>query len=131
MIQFPEQKEGKEPSRNRPCPCGSGKKYKNCCLPKKEFLKNRVDLTMMLQLLYCLIKGLKATKDKTGGPGAKEYSILITKRTLEALPPDWQEQLNIQPVMINNLPTYKVSIKEEKKSVILTPDNRIRMPNDN
>ena len=21
-------------SRNDPCPCGSGKKYKNCCLPK-------------------------------------------------------------------------------------------------
>lgn len=24
--------------RNDPCPCGSGKKYKNCCLPKKEEL---------------------------------------------------------------------------------------------
>lgn len=22
------------PSRNAPCPCGSGRKYKNCCLPK-------------------------------------------------------------------------------------------------
>jgi hypothetical protein len=22
--------------RNAPCPCGSGKKYKKCCLPKKE-----------------------------------------------------------------------------------------------
>lgn len=22
--------------RNDPCPCGSGKKYKNCCLPKDE-----------------------------------------------------------------------------------------------
>lgn len=25
----------KEPQRNDPCPCGSGKKYKNCCLLKK------------------------------------------------------------------------------------------------
>lgn len=25
-----------EPGRNYPCPCGSGKKYKKCCLPKKE-----------------------------------------------------------------------------------------------
>ena len=23
-----------EPSRNDPCPCGSGKKYKQCCLKK-------------------------------------------------------------------------------------------------
>jgi tetratricopeptide (TPR) repeat protein len=23
-------------SRNAPCPCGSGKKYKNCCLPRDE-----------------------------------------------------------------------------------------------
>lgn len=22
---------GKKPGRNDPCPCGSGKKYKNCC----------------------------------------------------------------------------------------------------
>ncbi len=25
-----------ETGRNDPCPCGSGKKYKKCCLPKKE-----------------------------------------------------------------------------------------------
>ena len=25
--------------RNAPCPCGSGKKYKKCCLPKKEELQ--------------------------------------------------------------------------------------------
>lgn len=26
---------GKRVGRNEPCPCGSGEKYKNCCLPKK------------------------------------------------------------------------------------------------
>jgi hypothetical protein len=25
--------------RNDPCPCGSGKKYKKCCLPKEEAAK--------------------------------------------------------------------------------------------
>ena len=35
MIQLPkEQKTYREPSRNEPCPCGSGKKYKVCCLAK-------------------------------------------------------------------------------------------------
>lgn len=23
--------------RNEPCPCGSGKKYKNCCIKKSEY----------------------------------------------------------------------------------------------
>jgi uncharacterized protein YecA (UPF0149 family) len=26
----------KEPGRNDPCPCGSGLKYKKCCLSKDE-----------------------------------------------------------------------------------------------
>ena len=26
------------PGRNEPCPCGSGKKYKNCCALKHERL---------------------------------------------------------------------------------------------
>jgi hypothetical protein len=25
-----------KPGRNNPCPCGSGNKYKKCCLAKKE-----------------------------------------------------------------------------------------------
>ncbi|MFQ5796612.1 MAG: SEC-C metal-binding domain-containing protein, partial [Candidatus Bipolaricaulia bacterium] len=25
-----------EIGRNDPCPCGSGKKYKKCCLPKDQ-----------------------------------------------------------------------------------------------
>jgi uncharacterized protein YecA (UPF0149 family) len=31
----PIKKDGQEPRRNDPCPCGSGKKYKQCCLKKK------------------------------------------------------------------------------------------------
>ena len=26
----------KKSGRNGPCPCGSGKKYKKCCLPREE-----------------------------------------------------------------------------------------------
>jgi preprotein translocase subunit SecA len=29
-------REGKKVGRNDPCPCGSGKKYKKCCLEKEE-----------------------------------------------------------------------------------------------
>lgn len=31
----PIRKEAAEPGRNDPCPCGSGKKFKQCCLGKK------------------------------------------------------------------------------------------------
>lgn len=30
----------KKGDRNKPCPCGSGKKYKHCCLKKDRYLKN-------------------------------------------------------------------------------------------
>jgi hypothetical protein len=30
----------KKIGRNEPCPCGSGKKYKHCCLGKKAAAKN-------------------------------------------------------------------------------------------
>lgn len=33
----------KKIGRNKPCPCGSGKKYKNCCLKKDRYLKNLPD----------------------------------------------------------------------------------------
>ncbi|TYB32023.1 MAG: hypothetical protein FXF47_01335 [Candidatus Mcinerneyibacterium aminivorans] len=29
-------KKDKDVGRNDPCPCGSGRKYKNCCWPKYE-----------------------------------------------------------------------------------------------
>lgn len=32
----PIKKEKEEPGRNDPCPCGSGKKYKQCCLSKEK-----------------------------------------------------------------------------------------------
>src|SRR5713101_3215636 len=33
----PDRREGKPVSRNAPCPCGSGKKYKRCCLGREGF----------------------------------------------------------------------------------------------
>ena len=56
----------KEPGRNDDCPCGSGEKYKKCCLKKIEFADSKIDLTTMLQLLYCLVRGLKSKKKKIG-----------------------------------------------------------------
>lgn len=35
-------KMAKQSGRNDPCPCGSGNKYKKCCLPKEEAAANEV-----------------------------------------------------------------------------------------
>lgn len=43
--------------RNDPCPCGSGKKYKQCCLNKAE----KMSLSMRLAITavgVCLLGGL-------------------------------------------------------------------------
>lgn len=32
----PQRREQEKVSRNSPCPCGSGKKYKSCCMRKKK-----------------------------------------------------------------------------------------------
>jgi protein O-GlcNAc transferase len=43
---------GKRPSRNDPCPCGSGKKFKRCCLPASAFAEgdsNEATVSTLLQ----------------------------------------------------------------------------------
>jgi len=43
MIHFPqEQKTYREPGRNDKCLCGSGKKYKDCCLSKAKQEQDRI-----------------------------------------------------------------------------------------
>lgn len=32
-----------KPGRNDPCPCGSGKKYKNCCMNINDELINKIE----------------------------------------------------------------------------------------
>ena len=39
-----------KPGRNDPCPCGSGKKYKKCCLDK-DFEKTGSDDSLMKKLI--------------------------------------------------------------------------------
>ena len=41
------------PGRNDPCPCGSGKKYKKCCLLKK---RDADSFILGLNNLYALVK---------------------------------------------------------------------------
>ena len=121
MVQQVQVNDNQEPGRNDLCPCGSKKKYKKCCLKKKEFVGSKVDLETMLKLLYCLVRGLKG------------QSIIITKRTVdEKVPDDWAEKMDIQTGITNGIELYGISIRpDEKKSDILTAPKRILLPGDN
>ncbi|RQD74209.1 MAG: hypothetical protein D5R97_08195 [Candidatus Syntrophonatronum acetioxidans] len=39
----------KKIGRNDPCPCGSGKKYKKCCLNKKDFVREQKKATQLME----------------------------------------------------------------------------------
>jgi hypothetical protein len=46
----------KKPERNDPCRCGSGKKYKNCCLSKDD--KKVMSKMAMIGVAIAVILGL-------------------------------------------------------------------------
>ncbi len=50
--------------RNAPCPCGSGKKYKKCCLGKSDALviRKRDELDVLMQEGYSLLQKNKIDK---------------------------------------------------------------------
>lgn len=119
MIEFAKQPELEgEPGRNDPCPCASGKKYKKCCLKKKQFIDSKVDLSTMLKLLYCFVNGLKGR------------SVIITKRTVdEYCKGKWQERMNIQTELFKDIECYRVSVTpDEPDPKIITPQSNIILP---
>jgi hypothetical protein len=66
-------------SRNAPCPCGSGKKHKNCCLGKPIVeIRRRLWLPILLAVL-ALVAGVVTAVSKgisTGGAVAGGGGIL-------------------------------------------------------
>lgn len=52
----------KHVGRNEPCPCGSGKKYKNCHMKKEEKQsgRNLGLLYLILFIVFCVIAGVTA-----------------------------------------------------------------------
>ena len=61
--------------RNAPCPCESGKKYKQCCEGKQETKSNRWFTVAMALVVILLVVGivrfiLSGTQAGTDDPGA-------------------------------------------------------------
>ena len=59
-----------KPGRNDPCPCGSGKKYKKCCLPKDATSVANLSWQKMRRTEGELVHALLKHADKYYGPSA-------------------------------------------------------------
>lgn len=53
--------------RNEPCPCGSGKKYKHCCVQKKGQLTQRSRLFVGLLIVAAVVAVALAFRSLDGG----------------------------------------------------------------
>ncbi len=53
--------------RNAPCPCGSGKKYKKCCLAKAGPLSSRTAMVLFALLMIAGIAGVLIAMTNSGG----------------------------------------------------------------
>lgn len=78
-----------KPGRNDPCPCGSGKKYKRCCLPKDQARARQEaaaraagqdgeggEAEKEAALLDTLLDGLRDGGRSAGGPAAEAAAAL-------------------------------------------------------
>jgi methionyl aminopeptidase len=89
----------KKPGRNDPCPCGSGKKYKNCCLIKKEAagidfkrlylqkyrirLKNKDEIEGIAQAGRLAVETLDLVESKLGiGISTEEINTIVHEFTI-------------------------------------------------
>lgn len=63
--------------RNDPCPCGSGKKFKHCCLDKGS--RTSIQGTVLLVaggiiLLVCIILLVSSVRNYEAGPSNRVWS---------------------------------------------------------
>jgi hypothetical protein len=61
--------------RNEPCPCGSGKKYKHCCLEKAPAMSLQFKLMLgagAIILLVCAILLINSIRDFEPGSGGNQ-----------------------------------------------------------
>jgi protein O-GlcNAc transferase len=66
---------GKRPGRNDPCPCGSGKKFKRCCMPASAFVEGDRNETTVSALLQAAQAHLAA--ERLGEASAIYHQILL------------------------------------------------------
>ncbi|MDD4188291.1 MAG: SEC-C metal-binding domain-containing protein [Bacilli bacterium] len=115
--------------RNEPCPCGSGKKYKKCCLNEKDLIRKGAVITYEDSLLfyklytslmaftnqkYKIIKDVNSAKDfiNSNGTVKADYSVKIREKM-------WEDENIIKEFLeITDLPNEEAEIVKSWKKRI-------------
>jgi len=71
---------GRTAGRNEPCPCGSGKKYKHCCLEKDETKAREARVKAAEKDAKAAAKAAKAAEKDGAKDGAAEAGKEATAR---------------------------------------------------
>ena len=93
QLVFAEEVTGGKAGRNEPCACGSGKKYKKCCLPKHEEARKNLPRDQVREL-----EQRTRDREKLGADVRKGFDLLfsqefgraqrLARRLLESYPED-------------------------------------------
>jgi len=103
-----------KPARNEPCPCGSGKKYKQCCGGPVDANKKALSQKGFQRAFLFLVHTI-CQKEEVG-------FVTIPCKGLEALPKDMALAIGFDPKQ--DAFVFK-PVKVEKKPALVVPDRRI------
>src|SRR5512139_2172207 len=98
------------PQRNDPCPCGSGLKYKKCCLKKDVATIRAADEA----------SGLQAEAFKQMGMEEWNDAIRLFKSCLEKSPEQY-EILNAIGACYDGLEDYTTAMEYYEKALVVCP----------
>ncbi len=115
------------PSRNQPCPCGSGKKFKQCCAGKintSELTTHRASKNTMLNLpergTVPIQNGLQiAIQHHQLGQLRKAseiYQLILQKQ------PDHIDALHLHGVVMHQFGKHEIAYQLIKKAITLNPN---------
>lgn len=99
--------------RNQPCPCGSGKKYKHCCMRRDSYIKRD----------YKIYGGNTESdlREQLGIDG----TVPLTEEIIDQLSKEWDAP-DLRKRLLSIIPTcdhgYKTAYYSEKRGSIFFPD---------
>lgn len=94
-----------KPERNQPCPCGSGKKYKQCCSQLEMHNSPLADFNMLYYTLECAPKNMLATL-----PSSK-----VNSEALADVAEQWREEGKMDRVLALLEPWFKPAVTLNKR----------------
>jgi integrase len=110
--------------RNKPCPCGSGKKYKACCINKKfDWVEEDGDVYRSVPLSSEVAETLKRRiEDNNLGPEDLLFPDIDVEEYMRGVS-EAMKRANIHPSLIYAFRKTGFILTEENKD--LMPDNQV------